>query len=118
MKKLSQQQEMIENYENLDLEILPEKFKKNGFIYELITREPKKCIYSQSNGRIVAYEVFLTKIQKYRERMIEFKKRNGQSVDDSVYKEYKEAFPGDEEFGKRAWSCRTLENAQARYERL
>ena len=116
VKNLTIQQELIKNYSELDLEKLPEQLRKCGFDYKLIKRENDKCIYSQSeSGRIVAYEVFKTKIIKCRERMIELNKRSGRSLD-KIYPEFKESFPNDEEFGKRAHSYSTLEKALIAYE--
>lgn len=119
MKNATIQEKLINNYSNLDLKALPQELRKNGFDYKLINRSPGKCIYAQwHDGDIVAYEVFKTKIVKYRERMMDFNQRHSLEVNPLNYKEYKETFPNDEEFGKRAWTYHNLEDATRRYENL
>jgi hypothetical protein len=119
MIKTNKNQELIDNYTKLDLEILPEELRKNGFDYKLIKRENHKCIYSQSNNHsVVGYEVFKTKIMPHRARMIKLKEQTGRGNNPELLKEYKEIFPGDEEFGKRAWTFNNLGNALMVYQDL
>ncbi|VVC76027.1 hypothetical protein AQUSIP_13280 [Aquicella siphonis] len=122
MKKESKQEKLLNNYAEIDLEILPPRLRKNGFDYRLVERTPAVCIYEQSSGGlVVAYEVFKTKIVKHRESMIALKKQFNAQCDESQflnYKEYKEAFPADEEFGTRAWTYRDLEKAKLAFSRL
>jgi len=113
------QSELLENYENLDLKKLPKQLRKSGFDYELLLRTNSKCIYKQmKDGRIVTYEVFKNHIVTHRAGMKKFANQTGIEKDFSDCNEYAEKFPGDEEFGKRAWSCATLEAAMKRYEAL
>ena len=108
--------ELLENYENLDLEKLPEKLRKNGFDYELIKRDNKRCIYAQYlGGKIIAYEIFKTKIINNHENKKQFAKRANKEFDQNCA-EYKEIFPNNEEFGKRALSCSTIERANQCYD--
>lgn len=119
MGKISKNQELINNYSSLDLLVLPEEIKKNGFIYKLIKREPHKCIYVQTkNGQERTYEVFTTKIVNHRERMIAMKNNLGQNINYEKLNEYKEVFPGDEEFGRRAWNYKLKKDALKAYDEL
>lgn len=118
MKTLTRNQELINNYANLDLLILNEKIRKNGFDYFLVKRTTSKCIYSQNQGdEIFAYEVFKTKIIEHRKNMERINKTYGKS-NNKHYQEYKESFPNDEEFGTRAWTLRNLEDAERLYNGL
>lgn len=106
---------LLENYHTLDLEILPEKVKKNGFVYILVERTTEKCIYQQTDdGEIYGYEVFKTCIRLFREHMIKLAVTRNQPIN-TAWKEYREQFPGDEEFGKRAWTYKNLDDAKKRY---
>jgi hypothetical protein len=119
MQKSVSQRELIKNYSNLDLKILPMDIEKNGFDYRLVVRDDRRLIYSQSlEAKIIAYEVFKNLISKYREKMIDMKKRTGRPEGAENLPEYREVFPGDEEFGKRAWVYLSLDDAQERYHSL
>ena len=119
MKKLSRNQELLNNYSNLDLKKLPEEIRKSGFDYKLIKRTNAKCIYSQSIGdQILAYEVFKTKIKPHKAIMQRMKDSMGTSNNVENLHEYREAFPLDEEFGARAWCCKGLDRANEVYEGL
>lgn len=73
---------------------LDKKINRNGFEYNQVYNGPEGYIYSQSyNGELIAYEAF---------------KRTENELYDCV------SFPGNESFGKWAWSCATLEAAQDR----
>lgn len=86
---------------------LPETVRKNGFAYQLVKRDDKKCMYAQHNGmgRVIAYEVFKTKLGSPHPKALEDVKNY-----DKV-----ERFPGDEEFGVRAWTYCSLEKAEESY---
>lgn len=107
--------DLIANYESLDLKKLDPVIHKNGFVYKLIKRTNKKLMYAQCNseGKIYSYEVFKNKIKPYREMQIKLAARfqKDEKFDPSIFPEYYEVFPSDEEFGKRAWSYLTLEKA-------
>lgn len=86
--------------------------RKNGFDYHLVQRNEKFCVYSQHNSanKIVGYELFKHKIIKYAEKMKKLAKMNGSTPPENM-PEFAEAFPSDEEFGKRAWYYPKLEFA-------
>lgn len=118
MEVITKKQKLINDYATLDLKCLPEKLKKNGYQYELERRVPSKCIYAQwYTGKIIAYEVFETKIVPYRKKIAVLRKIIDPKEIEKL-QEYAEMFPSDEEFGKRAWTYPALEKALKRYEEL
>lgn len=119
MQNITKQQELLNNYADLDLEKLPSEIKNKNYIWRLVQRENGKCLYAQHDGgRIAAFEVFKTLIRKHRERMIELKNRQGYTFNPADYCEYKEAWPCDEDFGRRAWTYPTLELALVKYDKI
>jgi hypothetical protein len=110
--------QLIENYDSLSLNRLPDILKKNGFTYRLVKRNKERFIYSQHNelGEIVSYEVFLNKIKPWRKMKEMFAKRQNSNMDYSKESEFYETFPKDEEFGSRAWTYPTLEKAMLAFE--
>ena len=89
------------------MKILPSEVSKNGFIYRLVERDHKRAIYSQSIGsKIYAYETFIIKTQKASSQKI---------GDEWVYRENKELFPTNENFGRSAWTFRKLSEAKAKF---
>lgn len=73
---------------------LETKITKNGFTYRQLYTGPEGYIYEQNyDGEVIAYEAF---------------RRVENTQFDCI------SFPGNEAFGKWAWSCRTLERAQDR----
>lgn len=81
---------------------------KNKFVYKQVKRNKNKAIYSQhyqENGPIVAYEVF--KIKQRKATVIYGKEYPAQEV-----------FPADNNFGYTAWSCRTLQRAEEKFEEI
>lgn len=84
--------------------VLPVELRKNKYDYKLFQRGNKACIYKQmDNGKVIGYEVFLIKYTKARLMP------NGDTI--SAH----EKFPGNEDFGKTAWSCKELERAIKRF---
>lgn len=80
--------------------------KKSVFEYVQIAREDHKAIYSQSyEGKIIAYEVFKVKLAKETELF------------GTIIPEH-EKFPGDNDFGVTAWSCKSLDKAMERYHKI
>ncbi|MGB0523959.1 MAG: hypothetical protein ACPGJS_13410 [Flammeovirgaceae bacterium] len=76
-----------------DAHPLPQKLKRYGFEYVLITGEKDKAIYSQFfEGKKIGYEVFMLK--------------NGNSFSSNSY-------PRHEDFGEKAWAFR---NEQAAFD--
>jgi hypothetical protein len=93
---------------------LEQYIKKNGFLYKQIKREGNLYIYAQGYGSEkefdpIAYEVFFAREQKEGDATIG-------GVD--IHYENKELFPGDEDFGKMAWSFRKIEWAEKRFSAL
>jgi hypothetical protein len=92
------------------MEILGKTIRKNGFIYEQVVRNEHAAIYAQKVGGLeIGYEVFEIRQQKEGSAVI-----GGASVQFKA----KELFPGDNEFGRTAWSCKKLADAQAIYSGL
>lgn len=90
------------------MDLLKEDIQKNGFLYNLHKRGEKAMIYSQTHPEDdvpLAYEVFKIKIDQPK---IVF----GVSLPE------REKFPGNEDFGKWAWTYRTLERAMIRFDKL
>jgi hypothetical protein len=81
---------------------LNNNIRKNGFDYKLIERTESKAIYAQQDH---GYEVF--KIKSGNPHPL--------AVDDLANYDKIERFPGDEDFGKSAWTYKTLPEAQKRY---
>lgn len=102
------------------MEKLPAQIKKNGFIYKLVKRTDQAAMYSvnmndQDGVRgqpkqlvVTGYEVFLIKVQK--ETTVHINKKYGPSVVPT-----KEKFPGNEDFGKWAWSFLNKEQAEKHF---
>lgn len=89
------------------MEKLQETYHKNGTDYTLEKRNDKAAMYKHfQDGLHIGYEVFLVKVQP------EFKFPNG-----TVNPE-KEAFPGNEMFGKTAWAFTSLELSNKRYDEI
>ena len=90
------------------MELLPEKIKRKGFIYELEKRGTKSLIYRQvddEDNLIVAYEVFKIKVDKPK-------------VVFGIQLNEREVFPANEDFGKWAWSCSRRERAEQKFQYL
>jgi hypothetical protein len=88
------------------MEHLPTQLRKNGFTYTLVLRGKRSMIYRQRYDQNIDYfEVFIIKV-------LPAKVLFGRSLPE------REVFPGDGDFGKTAWSCRTLEKAMVRFNKL
>lgn len=90
------------------MELLPEKIKRKGFIYELEKRGTKSLIYRQvddEDNLVVAYEVFKIKVDKPK-------------VVFGIQLNEREVFPANEDFGKWAWSCSGRERAEQKFQYL
>ena len=91
-----------------NIKILPEIINKNGFSYILVTRTQNKAMYKQTNDNIqVGFEVFLIRV-----RGTHFSPFLNKSFDTS------ERFPGNEDFGKSAWSFMDYQKAFKKYDEL
>ncbi len=77
---------------------------KNGFLYQQRIRNEHAAVYQQfEDGVHVAYEVGIIK-------KVETKEVFGKVI------EAHEAYWGNEDFGKIAWTCHTLESAMNKYQ--
>jgi len=85
---------------------LQQELDKNGFKYTLVLRGQRSCIYEQEvTAKTKRYEVFLLKI------------RPAKVIFGKSYPA-REVFPGNEDFGKWAWSCFKYEQALKRFNGL
>ena len=91
------------------MELLKETYNKNGTFYTLVKRNNKAAIYSQkdSDGLLIGYEVFEVKIQP-----------SFIFPGTSTVNPEKERFPGNEDFGKFAWSYCTETKALEKYNEI
>lgn len=88
--------------------ILPETISKNGFRYILLSRAPNKAFYKQTLDNVqVGFEVFLIRI-----RGTHFSPFLNQSVRAA------ERFPGNEDFGRTAWTFTEYQKAVEKYNEL
>jgi len=88
------------------MDTLPATLRKNGFQYNLITAGNKTFLYEQVYTKTLSYyEVFKKVIAK--ETTIA-----GNFIPEHI------AFPGNEDFGKTAWTFRDKEKAIAKFNRL
>ena len=103
-------------------ESLPVTKTKNGYLYKQIKRTDKVAIYEQSVenenngdvGRVVAYEVFLIVIAKAYSLVQKHGQKQGQIYNYPA----SEKFPGNEDFGKIAWTYNTKEAALVKFNEL
>ena len=85
---------------------LPVKLRKNGFTYTQILRGVRSFVYAQHyTPNLTYYEVFHL---RYSPKLI----INGKSYPK------RERFPGNEDFGVWAWSCRTYDEAMKIFNKL
>jgi len=88
------------------INLLPAKLRKNGFLYTLVQRGRRSCIYRQDvSPGISNYEVFQLKIRP-------LWKIKGKVIP------AREVFPSDGDFGIWAWSHRSREKAMQKYVEL
>jgi hypothetical protein len=85
---------------------LPEIISKGGFQYSLIKRGRRACLYRQTdNTDSCFYEVFVLRIAPE-------KNFQGKIL------QKREIFPRNQDFGKYAWTKRTLEEANKKFDAL
>ena len=90
------------------MDLLSDKINKNSYVYNLIQRGEKAMIYEQIEPEehfIVGYEVFRRKIDKPK---VIFGVELGE----------REVFPGNEDFGKWAWSISDKGRALDRFAQI
>jgi hypothetical protein len=90
------------------MELLPERIRRKGFFYDFVKRGQKAMIYKQTDVEddfVVAYEVFKIKVDQPK-------------VVFWIQLNEREIFPANEDFGKWAWSCHSLERAEVKFQYL
>jgi hypothetical protein len=90
------------------MDVLEKQIRKNGFIYTLQKKGKRAYVYEQycpENDKIVGWEVFQIKVDKPK---VVFGVELGE----------REIFPGNEDFGKWAWSYSSLERVEEKYQYL
>ena len=81
---------------------LGDQVRKNGFNYKVVFREGRKCIYEQTVlPNLLYYEAFIVQISP-------------KTILNGIVLPEREVFPGNEDFGNTAWSCRTFADAMER----
>ena len=98
---------------------LPQTKVKNGYEYILIKRNKKAAIYSQKNIDVPedtseGFEVFQIVLSKPYSIM----QKNGPSAGMWYHYPLTEKFPGNEDFGKTAWSFTNKDSAEKKYKEL
>lgn len=78
------------------------EFKKKGVSYKQIEKNERYVIYQCTRDNDTYYEVFKYTVKNYPSYF-----SNG-----NKYK-YAECYPSDEEFGKWAWCCNTMNRVKA-----
>ena len=110
METLTKSQELMKKYSDLAIKKLKPVIQKNKFSYHLLVRENHKAIYEQKDDEItIAFEAFKVKLGKYSDYQ-----KSLSPTDNDFY----ESFPKDEDFGKTAWTYRTLTDAMKKYESI
>jgi len=87
------------------MDLLPEEIRKNTYLYKFYKRGEKAMMYEQiepSTGDTVGYEIFKRKIDKPK-------------VVFGIQLNEREIFPGNEDFGKWAWSITDEDRALERF---
>lgn len=92
------------------MEYLQEEIRKNGFVYQFYKRGDKCMIYKQldpsDDMKLISYEIFKIKVDKPKEVF-------------GIKLGLREKFPGNEDFGKWAWSISghdSLERVSRRFD--
>ena len=88
------------------MDLLAEEIQKNGFLYRIYKRGERCLIYEQidpEDNLTVAYEVFKRRVDKPK-------------IIFGIQLPEREKFPGNEDFGKWAWACTSLERALWRFD--
>lgn len=87
------------------MDYIPKEVRKNGHIYNFLRKGEKSYIYEQycpDSQKVIAWEVFQIKVDKPK---IVF----GVSLGE------REIFPGNEDFGKWAWSYSNYTKAEEKF---
>lgn len=82
---------------------VPQNLRFHGYRYTLVCRGLRSCLYRQMLGKeTVGFEIFIIRV--WNEKTI-----NG------IFRPIHEIWPGDETFGKTAWSYFTIEEAVKKF---
>lgn len=97
MRNLSKAQA---KYDVIDL---PIEFTRKKMLYQQIAKTDDYYIYKVSDGVLEYFEVFKRKLSK-----IYIKDDKSSHLLTPLPNNYKVKYPNDEDFGKWAWCCRTM----------
>ena len=94
---------------NIDnIKILPETIRKNGYTYVLLRRTTEKALYAQYHRNVlIAFETFKIKVQQSRFSTLLH-----------TIQPPCERFPGNEDFGRTAWTITEYQKAVEKYNEL
>jgi hypothetical protein len=103
-------------------ETLPTTKTKNGYIYSLVKRSSNAAVYEQkvekeingTVGKTVGYEVFNVIVGK----PYSLVQKHGNKKGEVYNYPAAEKFPGNEDFGKTAWSYSKKESAMEKFEEI
>lgn len=103
----------------MSYEKLPQTKLKNGYTYKLVKRTDKVAMYSMTNEKFpedtsTGYEVFLIAVGK----AYSLVQKNGKGKGKVYNYPAAEKFPGNEDFGKTAWTYTNLETATKMFDGL
>lgn len=99
---------LIFNHVN-KMQKLKEKFEKYGDTFVKVYESEMAYIYKRLSGKVEYFEVFEKKYRNVSNYV------DGKFVKTGELREY---YPNDEDFGKFAWCCRTLERAKSYLPRI
>ena len=92
----------------INLKILPETIRKNGYTYVLLRRTSEKALYAQYQRNVlIAFETFRIRVQQSRFSILL-----------NASQPSCERFPGNSDFGKTAWSFTEYQKAVEKYNKL
>jgi Iap family predicted aminopeptidase len=107
-------QEEVNNYKGIDSAVIPlqnckalqHNLRKNSYNYSLVLRGLRSFIFRQDvTPNKHYYEVFRKRV------------RSANCINGKIIPA-REVFPGNEDFGKWAWSCFTYEQALKRFKEI
>jgi hypothetical protein len=108
----------MENLQNeVKIEKLPEIIKSRHGYYHLIERTDACAIYAKDKP-VSCYEVFKIRKIDPKKSAESFEKMNGRKYDISALPDIKEKYPKDDDFGKTAWTYKTLSEAVEKFKFL
>lgn len=84
------------------MKLLPTEFRKHGYEFRQLQREGDVALFEKRQGTVVAYEVVI--VQRHEEYVMA-----GNTIAAA------EAMPGNETWGLKGWSPRTLPEALVKF---